>query len=113
MASEHKVGALVLQAPYTSVVNRAAEIYFYLPVRYLIRDHYDSISKIKNVHSPLMIFHGELDATIPIKHGRALFDAANQPKEAVYFADIEHNNFDSSVIAENVMAFAKGHNLIK
>jgi fermentation-respiration switch protein FrsA (DUF1100 family) len=112
VATEYKVAGLVLQAPYTSVVGRAAEIYFYVPVHLLIHDKYNSLSKIANVHSPLLILHGELDETIPIAHGKTLFAAANEPKEAVYFPDIAHNNFDSSAVAERVLKFARAQGIV-
>lgn len=105
MASEHQVGAVALQAPYTSVANRAAEIYWFLPVGLLIRDRFDSLQKIGTVRSPVIIFHGELDETIPIAHGKKILEAANNPKEGVFFRDVSHNNFDSSTIASHVLDF--------
>lgn len=112
MAKEHGVGGLVLQAPYTSVSGRAAEIYFFLPVKMVMVDHFDSLAKIADIKSPLLILHGQLDLTIPITHGKTLFKAAKEPKEAVFFEDIGHNNFDSSAIALHVLEFAQKHSLI-
>lgn len=111
MAAEYKIAALVLEAPYTSVVNRAAEIYFYVPVRFLIHDHYDSIAKIGAVKSPVLIFHGELDVTIPAAHGRAILQAANEPKKAYFFPHIGHTDFDSGLISSHVLDFAREHRL--
>lgn len=105
MAQEYKVRALILQAPYTSVSGRAAEIYFFMPVKLVMLDHFDSLSKIPNIKSPLLIIHGEMDITIPIRHGKTLLKAATTKKEAVFFHDVGHNNFDSSAIAENVLDF--------
>ena len=107
MATEKQVAGVVLQAPYTSTVNRAAEIYFFIPVTLIMTDRFESIKKIENVKSPLLILHGELDATIPIRHGKKLFATANEPKQAIFFPDVEHNNFDSSQIAEEVFKFAE------
>jgi fermentation-respiration switch protein FrsA (DUF1100 family) len=112
MATEYAVGALVLEAPYTSVVNRAAEIYFYVPVRFLIHDHYDSIGKIGKVKAPVLIFHGMEDITIPAAHGKAILAAANEPKKAYFFPHIGHTNFDSGLISAHVLEFAKEHGLI-
>jgi|CXWL01.1.fsa_nt_gi fermentation-respiration switch protein FrsA (DUF1100 family) len=112
MATEFKVGAMVLQAPYTSVTGRAAEIYFFIPVRLVLLDNFDSIDKISKVQSPLLIIHGELDETIPIRHGKMMLAAANSPKEAIFFHDVGHNNFDSTAIAVNVLEFAKKNGLI-
>jgi uncharacterized protein len=112
MATEHTVGALVLEAPYTSVSGRAAEIYYFVPVKYLIHDKYHSIDKIAMVRAPLLIFHGELDATIPISHGRALYEAANNPKKSFFFPHIGHTDFESDVISQHVLDFAREHHLI-
>lgn len=112
MATEFPVAAIMLQAPYTSVVGRAAEIYFYVPVRMLIKDHYNSIEKIKRVKTPLMIFHGLLDATIPAAHGKALLEAANEPKKGFFFPTVNHTDFDTALISVHALDFAKELKLI-
>ncbi len=112
MASEYDVAALVLQAPFTSVAARAAEIYFYIPVNMMIYDKFDSLSKIAKVKPPLLLFHGDLDTVIPIRMGKTLFAAANEPKQAVYFPNNAHNDFDSHVLSDHVLALAKKYNLI-
>jgi fermentation-respiration switch protein FrsA (DUF1100 family) len=103
MATEFTPKALFLQAPYTSVVNRAAEIHWYLPVKHLIRDHFNSLARIKQVTTPLTIFHGRKDNIIPVIHGETLLAAANNPKQGIFFDDIEHNNFDNSIISQHVL----------
>jgi uncharacterized protein len=112
MATEYPVGGLILQAPYTSVAGRAAEIYYYVPVRYLIRDRYDSIDKIAKVKAPLLLFHGELDTIIPVIHGRRLFDRATCLKKAFFLSHTAHNDFDSSAISSHVLDFAREHHLV-
>lgn len=113
MASEYKVGALIIQAGYTSVAARAAEIYWYVPVNFLIQDKFYSLRKIASVKSPLLLFHGELDAVIPIAMGRALYDTATSPKESIYFPHNGHNDFDTRIIADHVLAFSHKHGLIQ
>lgn len=103
LASESSPKALFLQAPYTSVVNRAAEIYWYVPVRLLLKDHFDSLSRIGGVSTPLTVFHGELDGVIPVEHGKTLLEAANEPKKGIFFPQVEHNDFDSSIISQHVL----------
>jgi len=112
MAMENPPGGLILQAPYTSVSNRGAELYPFMPVRFLVEDVYDSLSKIGRVRTPLLLLHGERDETIPTVHGRTLFASAADPKQAIYFPDVAHNDFDSQVISEHVLAFARAHGLI-
>ncbi len=112
MPTEYNITALILQAPYKSVVGRAAEIYFYIPVKFLIKDHFDSIDKIAKVKAPLLIFHGILDVTIPAAHGKALLEAANEPKRAYFFPHVGHTDFDSALISVHVLDFAKELKLI-
>jgi hypothetical protein len=92
MATEYGAAALILESPYTSIPDVGADRYPLVPVRWLLRDHYDSISKIGEVHMPLLLMHGELDQVVPVKFGKKLFDAANEPKQAVYVPDAGHSN---------------------
>lgn len=78
---ESPVVALVLEAPYTSTADVAARIYPWLPVRWLMLDQYRSIDLIGQINTPLFIFHGDADRTIPFDLGLALFEAAPAPKE--------------------------------
>lgn len=112
MATEFAAGGLILQSPYTSVAGRAAEIYFYIPVQWLIKDRFDSIRKIARVKAPILILHGERDDTIPAAHGRALLEAAASQAEAVFFPHVSHNDFDSGVISAHVLDFARKQSLI-
>lgn len=105
MANEYKLALTALQSPYISVATRAAEIYTFLPVQWLIQDRFDSIDKIASIKSPLIIFHGERDRTIPVTHGRALFDKATTPKQAHYFPEVDHNDFDPTAVSERLLAF--------
>ena len=113
MATEHKVGGIVLEAPYTSVTDRSQEIYPYLPVRLLIKDRYESLQKITSVTSPLLIVHGKLDTVIPYSHGKALLEAANQPKRGVFYDHVGHSDFDSEELVHQLASFCADHKLIK
>ena len=108
MATEFDVALLILQAPYRSVSGRAGEIYYFLPVKLLIKDKFKSIKKISGVKAPLLLFHGECDDVIPVYHGKTLFEAATcSPKRAFFMPNIAHNDFDSNVISAHVLDFAK------
>ena len=53
LATERTVGGLVLDAPYTSIVDVAAQAYPFLPVRLLIADRYETTKYIAQVRAPL------------------------------------------------------------
>jgi fermentation-respiration switch protein FrsA (DUF1100 family) len=105
MASERRVGGVALQSPYTSITKRAGEIYFFVPVSLLLRDRYDSLAKIRDVHSPLLILHGERDMIVPARMGRELLAAANEPKRGVFYPQIGHYDFDVQETVREVMKF--------
>jgi uncharacterized protein len=113
MATERPPGLLVLQAPYTSVETRAAELYpFVIGVRHLVRDKYDSLSKIGSVDAPLLVLHGAKDAIIPVRHGEALFAAANQPKTMVVYPEAHHDDYSSEQILTPLVETARKYELI-
>lgn len=112
MATEYPIGMLILEAPYTAVEDRASELYRFIPVRLMIKDKFRSIDKIGRIKAPLLLFHGELDGIIPVHHGRALLAAAPEPKQAYFFPLVHHNDFDSALISEHVLGFARQHKLV-
>lgn len=113
MATEFRMGGLILEAPYTSVLRRAQERFFHLvPVRLMLHDQYNSISKIKHVHTPLLLFHGARDAIIPLSDGRELLAAAHSPKEGVFYEDVDHTQFPLGDLTQNILRFGRTHGWI-
>lgn len=95
MALENEASALFLQSPYTSLPDVAAGgPFFWLPVRLLMEDRFDTLSKIGNVRMPVMVIHGNRDSTIPVAHGHLVFEAAREPKAALFLPEVGHNDFD-------------------
>jgi fermentation-respiration switch protein FrsA (DUF1100 family) len=76
VAAQREVAALALEAPYTATADVAAEIYWWLPVRLLMKDQFRSVDHIAGVTAPLLVQHGDSDTVIPFAFGQALFDAA-------------------------------------
>ncbi len=108
MASERPPSALVLEAPPSSIADVAAAHYWYLPVRPLIRDPWDSQSRIATVQCPLLILHGENDPVVPIRFGRKLFEAAIEPKEAIWHPDALHTDIlDDPEVVRQVIDFIR------
>jgi fermentation-respiration switch protein FrsA (DUF1100 family) len=76
MAVEYpNIAALILEAPFTSMVDAAKTHYWFVPVGPLLKDRYDNLSKIENIHAPVIVIHGTKDAIIPFDQGRRLYDA--------------------------------------
>jgi fermentation-respiration switch protein FrsA (DUF1100 family) len=105
MATERNIAALILESPYTSVPDVGADRYPMVPVHLLLHDKYDSLSKIKDVHAPLLVLHGELDQVVPTKFGKQLFEAANEPKQVVYVPEAGHNDVYNLRVQQIILAF--------
>ncbi|MEM7723049.1 MAG: alpha/beta hydrolase [Pseudomonadota bacterium] len=79
LAAERPSGAMTLGAPYSAAVDVAADLYWWLPVRYLMWDQFRSIDHIGRVTAPTLIQHGTTDRVIPYASGRALYEATTPP----------------------------------
>jgi fermentation-respiration switch protein FrsA (DUF1100 family) len=95
LAAEQPVARLILEAPYTSIVDVAASGFPFVPVRWFLRDRFHSDQRIARVTAPLLIMHGTSDATIPIALGERLFALAHEPKQFVRFPGGGHADLDS------------------
>ena len=81
MARRHPPLALILQAPFLSIPEVAAEMYPFLWVRPMVRDRYENFRKIDSISVPLLIMHGDADQIVPVHQGQRLFELAREPKE--------------------------------
>ena len=108
LAAKREVGAVALEAPYTSTVEVAAKIYWWLPVHALMKDQFKSIDFIAAVVAPLLIIHGEEDRLIPVGFGKRLFATANQPKELEVVESFGHDVlFEEATWAREAEFFAR------
>jgi len=92
MAAEREYGALVLEAPYTSVVDVAAARFPIVPVDLLMFDRFDSLSRIDEIDEPLLVMHGDADRVIAQRFGRELFDAADGQKAGFWPVGVGHKD---------------------
>ncbi|MEQ8664570.1 MAG: alpha/beta hydrolase [Rhodospirillales bacterium] len=97
--SGNPFAGIILEAPFTSMADAAAYHYSWLPARLLVKDRYDSLTKIDRVNAPVMIIHGDRDRTVPQDLGRKLFSAAEEPKTAIWLEAAGHVDiFDFDVV---------------
>jgi fermentation-respiration switch protein FrsA (DUF1100 family) len=92
LAKRRPPRALILQSSFSSALDVARNAYPYLPVRLLMKDRFDSKKKMAKILCPVLFIHGERDSIIPLKLGRALYDAANEPKRWFPIPGADHND---------------------
>ena len=89
LAKDHKFAGVILESPFTSMLELSRKYYPWLPTRLLLKDKYETNKKIKKVFSPILILHGRKDNIVPFNMGEELLDQANDPKYN-YFVDDDH-----------------------
>jgi uncharacterized protein len=92
MAAEKASAGLILESPYTSVLEIALTDYPFLPVRLLLSDRYETDKVIPQVRVPVLILHGKQDDVIPVAMAHRLVKLANEPKRLVILPEGEHSD---------------------
>ena len=80
VAQNKKYAGIILESPYTSMVNLGKKYYPLFPVRFLLKDKFESFKKIKKISVPLLVMHGKLDRIVPFVMGKKIYELANEPK---------------------------------
>jgi uncharacterized protein len=105
LATRHAVAGVILEAAFTSIAAAAQHRYPFVPVRRLVRDRFDSLSRIGRVRAPLLVLHGERDMVVPVRHGRVLLEAASAPKEGWFAPGAGHQNLAQFGALDAAIAF--------
>lgn len=97
-ASRNKAGALILESGFSSASSLAETALPWLPrfLHRLGRNRFESARKLESVRIPVLVSHGDPDEVIPTNEGRALFAAANEPKQLLIVPGAGHNVFGSA-----------------
>lgn len=92
LALQRPAAGLILDAPYTSIPDVAQRAFWFLPVRLLMCDRYETSRIIDKINIPLLIIHGSKDTVVPVDMGRDLARLAREPKTLVVFPNGGHSN---------------------
>ncbi len=107
---------MILEAPFTSMTDAAASMYWFLPARLMVLDTFPSAKRIGNVSCPVIILHGHLDHVVPFEHGKKIFELAPEgaksgvPKRMIEFPEARHVDMrvtDSAKYEQALMDFMK------
>lgn len=90
VASQGGAAGLVLDRTFDCIAHLAADKYPFVPVRYLMRNRFDSLARITVYDGPVVSLHGENDGVVPIENGRRLFDRAKGPKKWIQRESFTH-----------------------
>ena len=99
LASRTSVGGVIIEEAFTSIADVGQRMYPFLPVRWLVRNKYDSLSMIGRINAPLLIFHSRDDEYFSMRHAERLLAAAREPKRLVVLRG-GHN--DAFLVSEQI-----------
>jgi fermentation-respiration switch protein FrsA (DUF1100 family) len=105
LATERPARALILEAPYTSTADVAAQAAPWAPVRLLMLDQFRSRDLIGKARMPLLVIHGDADSVVPFAQGRALYGMARPPKTFVRMIGSDHNTLTRDGAYDHVWRF--------
>lgn len=106
LAAQYPVKGLIFDGSYSSVTDVAQSVYPYIPVRLLLKDTWDSLSRIQKVNSPLLFIHAKNDNVLPFHFANKLFQAANEPKQHVWLEQSGHNdNLNPESVKQSILDF--------
>ena len=105
MANEKRFKGLFLITPYTTIADRARELYPLLPTQSLTNDNYNNIDGVAGIMQPLLIIHGTSDTIVPIQHAEKVYAAALEPKKLIIYPGIGHTNYDKKAVFSEMRDF--------
>lgn len=100
--------AVILEAPFLSLLEMSRRRHFYAPVDLLMLDRFMNIEKIGSVNVPLLIVNGEKDEFIPYTDGQTLYAKANEPKKYVQIPGGDHNSLHLKGLEKHILEFLSG-----
>jgi pimeloyl-ACP methyl ester carboxylesterase len=79
--------------PWDRLEHVGAYHYPWLPVKWLLRDRYDSARNLDGFRRPVIVVVAEQDGVVPARFGHALFESLQQPKSLRVLAGAGHNDW--------------------
>ena len=90
IAQYKNFAGIILESPFTSMIEVGKDKYPFLPVGLLLKDRYESNKKIKKIKSPILIMHGKVDKVVSFDMGKKMYELANKPKYS-YFSEYDNH----------------------
>tara|TARA_B100000900_G_scaffold318944_1_gene278092 strand:+ start:5192 stop:5908 length:717 start_codon:yes stop_codon:yes gene_type:complete len=107
VVKNNEFAGLILETPFTSMIEAAKNFYPFIPVELLLKDKFRNDKKIKNINIPLLVMHGQADQIVPFWMGEKIYEIANQPKYSYFTKYDDHMmEFDKNLVL-NLEKFIK------
>jgi hypothetical protein len=91
------LAGLVVEGSFTAMRSMVAHLYrqfLIFPVKLLLHQRFDSLSKVRSLAMPILLIHGTADPVVPAHMSQALFTAATEPKKLLLVPEAGHHNVE-------------------
>ncbi|MBN1763861.1 MAG: alpha/beta hydrolase [Sedimentisphaerales bacterium] len=90
------VKGVVMLTPWERLPDLAQRKFWFLPVKWLVKDTYDNIDNLNKFTGPVAVIMAGRDELIPNHHTRRLYEALHNPKKLWTFPDAGHNTWPTA-----------------
>ena len=90
LAQNKNYAGVILETPFTSMIDAAKNFYPYIPINLLLKDKFENFKKVKNINIPILVMHGEVDQIVPFSMGKKIYEIANNPKYSYFTKYDDH-----------------------
>jgi pimeloyl-ACP methyl ester carboxylesterase len=94
-----RTAGLILITPWDRLAHVAVHHYPWLPVKWLLRDQYDTAARLAGFGRPVVVIVAGQDSIVPARFGVALHAALGGPKHLMQIEGAGHNDWPGRVDA--------------
>lgn len=113
VAASRKTKGLILVSPFDSIEAIASDLYFFLPVRWLIKHPFRSIDYVDQIKVPTLIIKAQTDDVVPLRYTDALIRAWQTELEVVQLKGTSHNNIQTEDYVNSISRFIERTGYVK
>jgi pimeloyl-ACP methyl ester carboxylesterase len=96
-----KIDGIVLMTPWDTLLSVARSHFRFFPVKWLLKDRYDSVGNLKSFEGRIVVVGAERDRVIPIRHARALYDSLPDTRKRMWtIQGAGHNDWPAVMDAQ-------------
>ncbi|MEX3787987.1 alpha/beta hydrolase [Paraburkholderia sp. BR14374] len=88
-----RIAGMMLITPWDRLEHVAAHHFPWLPVRWLLRDRYDSVTHLASFDGPILVMVAERDSIVPARFGEALYNSLSAPRKLMTVKAADHNDW--------------------
>ena len=96
---------IILESPFYSILEIAQKTYPFLPVKFMLKDRFDSFLYSPNITSKVLIFHGDQDKIVALESGKKLFNTITSKKKFIEMRGASHVDTNPEFIIQQIEEF--------